>query len=109
MRLVLTEHELVTSELVLAEVDRILTMKLGVPPSITKEAVDLLRGQTLAPTATAESSPVRDPDDALVLASAIAGKANVLVTGDRDLLDVANQVQAITITDPRGFWEMHRR
>lgn len=31
----------------------------------------------------------RDPDDNLVLATAIAGKAKFLVTNDRDLLDIA--------------------
>ncbi len=38
-----------------------------------------------------------------VLAPALAAKADVLVTGDKDLLDVADQVSDLTITDPRGF------
>jgi uncharacterized protein len=33
--------------------------------------------------------PVRDPDDLPVLASALAGGADAIVTGDRDLLDDA--------------------
>ncbi len=31
--------------------------------------------------------PIRDPDDAPVVAAAIAGAAEAIVTGDRDLLD----------------------
>jgi putative PIN family toxin of toxin-antitoxin system len=32
---------------------------------------------------------VRDPDDAPVVAAAVAGRADAIVTGDRDLLDDA--------------------
>jgi predicted nucleic acid-binding protein len=50
---------------------------------------------------------VRDPDDLKVLASAVAASADVLVTGDHDLLDVAAQAP-IKILDPRGFWKLLR-
>jgi predicted nucleic acid-binding protein len=48
---------------------------------------------------------VRDPDDEVVLASAIAADAGVLGTGDSDLLDAADQVNALRIMKPRTFWE----
>jgi predicted nucleic acid-binding protein len=51
--------------------------------------------------------PVRDPDDGWVLASAIAGGADLLVTGDNDLLAVADQVP-IPVLDPRGCWDRLR-
>ena len=41
-----------------------------------------------------------------VLSPALAAKAKVLVTGDKDLLDVASQVTDLVITDPRGFWNL---
>jgi putative PIN family toxin of toxin-antitoxin system len=53
------------------------------------DALDLLR--TLArtlPTVDVEVE-VRDPKDAPVIAAAVAGRADVIVTGDRDLLDDA--------------------
>ena len=53
--------------------------------------------------------PVRDEDDQWVLASALAAKADVLVTGDKDLLDVAHEVSGLTITDPRGFWNLVKK
>jgi predicted nucleic acid-binding protein len=48
---------------------------------------------------------VRDPDDEVVLPSAIAADADVLVTGDSDLFDIADQVKALRIMTPRRFWE----
>jgi predicted nucleic acid-binding protein len=51
--------------------------------------------------------PIRDADDRWVLASAVAGKADVLVTGDSDLLEIAPQAP-LPIVDPRGFWDMVR-
>lgn len=44
-----------------------------------------------------------------MLASALAAKADVLVTGDKDLLDVAEEVSDLTITDPRGFWNLMKK
>ena len=51
---------------------------------------------------------IRDEDDRWVLASAVAGAVDVLVTGDRDLLDVAVPAP-VNIVDPRGFWELANR
>ena len=51
--------------------------------------------------------PIRDADDKWVLASAIAGEADVLVTGDADLLEIAPR-SPLPIVNPRGFWDMLR-
>ena len=48
---------------------------------------------------------VRDLDDEVVLASAIVAEAELLVTGDGDLLDIADGVGDLQITTPRTFWE----
>ncbi len=48
---------------------------------------------------------MRDSDDEVVLASAIAAEAEILVTGDSDLLDVADKTQILQIMTPRTFWE----
>jgi predicted nucleic acid-binding protein len=46
-----------------------------------------------------------DPDDDWVLATAVAGEADVIVTGDKDLL-VLKRYQGIPIVTPRGFLEL---
>lgn len=109
IRLLLTEHDLLTSEIVLSETRRVLHEKLGVPAERVNEIEGLLRRYHVEPTPKVNSPvEVRDPDDELVLASAIAAEAEILITGDKDLLDVANQVEALRIMTPRTFWESVR-
>jgi putative PIN family toxin of toxin-antitoxin system len=47
----------------------------------------------------------RDADDDVVLATALAGKADVIVTGDEDLL-VLRKIRGIKILSPRQFLEL---
>jgi uncharacterized protein len=46
----------------------------------------------------------RDPDDDLVLATAIAGACSCVVTGDKDLL-VLGQYEGVVIISPGAFSE----
>jgi len=52
------------------------------------------------------SEPIcRDADDDVVLATALAGKADVIVTGDEDLL-VLKKLRGIEILSPRQFLQL---
>ena len=105
-RTVLAEHELITSEFVLGELERVLAERFRVPEKKVHSIIALLSRFHVEPRS--EDLPhllIRDPDNLYVLAAALDSNADVLVTGDRDLLDVKDQV-GITITDPRGFWNM---
>lgn len=110
IRLVLAEHELITADVVLTELKRVLKHKIHLPGEQIQEILTFLESQTVQPKPISPSSiPVRDEDDQWVLASALAAKADVLVTGDKDLLDVADKVTVVTITDPRGFWNLAKK
>jgi putative PIN family toxin of toxin-antitoxin system len=110
IRLVLAEHELITADVVLNELKRVFKHKIQLPGEQIQEILTFLESQTVQPQPISLSSiPVRDEDDQWVLASALAAKADVLVTGDKDLLDVAEQVSDLTITDPRGFWNLVKK
>lgn len=110
MRLVLTRHELVTSEVVLNELERVLAGKLRVPVAVVDEVLASLREHPVQPVPKeVPEIPVLNAAAARVLASALATGADVFVTGDRDFLDVRDQIDGIEILDPRGFWELHRR
>jgi putative PIN family toxin of toxin-antitoxin system len=116
VRLLLAEHELLTGEVVLEETRRVLTEKFGVPQEKADQIEDLLRRRHVEPVpdpgSPASDPPVevRDPDDEIVLASAIAAGAEILITGDKDLLDLAGRVeglkgQSLRMMTPRAFWE----
>jgi len=49
-----------------------------------------------------ESLPVRDPNDAIILEAAVAGGANLIVSGDNDLL-VLGTFRGIGIVSPTAF------
>ena len=46
--------------------------------------------------------------DLMVLGSAIAGKVQYVITGDKDLLSVG-KFKDIKIVDPRTFWKVMKR
>ena len=48
----------------------------------------------------------RDPDDDLVIATALASAARCIITGDKDLL-VLKEYGVIKIVSPRQFLEIH--
>ncbi len=108
LRVVLAEHELLVPVVVFDEVERVLRDKFQLPPAALSLAKQVLEGQTaVSRPPNLLSLVIRDPDDAWVLASAVAGAADLLITGDADLLSVAAH-SPIPILTPRAFWEQLR-
>jgi len=109
LRVVLAEHTLVIGEVVLRELGRVLRKRIGLPLGAVNEIDQFLREHEVAPKPAPRAAvPKRDPDDQWVVASAIESRVDVLVTGDRDLLDIASDAP-IKIVDPRGFWDLVRK
>jgi putative PIN family toxin of toxin-antitoxin system len=109
VRLILAEHDLVVPEAVLAELGRVLASKLKLPRARVAEIEAFLREHEVIPRpARLLELEVRDRADAWVLASAVAGRADVLVTGDQDLLVLGSKAP-VRVLDPRGFWTLARR
>ncbi len=104
---ILAEHELVLGETVLTELRRVLGRKIGLPRETIRELETFLRRQaTVVRAGTGAPSETLDATDARVLAEATMAGADVLVTGDRDLLEVADA--PVEIVSPRGLWELFR-
>jgi putative PIN family toxin of toxin-antitoxin system len=82
--------------------------KLKVPEPVVEEFI-----KSLAATAEIiEPAPVppticRDPDDVMLLGLAESGRADVIVTGDKDLLILKRHAAARILT-PREFWELDK-
>ena len=107
VRTVLAEHEWLVSETVPGELERVLADKVGLPDKGTRSIVDFVRQQATV-AARADRPPpvsVRDPDDVPVLTDALGASAEVLVTGDKDLLEL-EKVQEMQVLTPRGFWTL---
>ena len=82
-----------------------LRRKIRAPDAAIEMFVELLLSGGL-PSPVPDRLPavtIRDPDDVWVLASAIHMAADVLVTGDRDLLDIADSVDELSIVTPRAL------
>ena len=106
MRVVLAEHQLITGEIVLSELRKALGRRIKLPAATIEDIVALIREQEVVPKPRKPSDlPIRDPDDRWIIASALAGRADVLVTGDRDLLDIADRAP-LPVLDPRAFWDL---
>lgn len=109
LRTVLAEHELVVGEVILAELRRVLTRKFKVPADRVEAIAAIFAPFPLLRRPSAPSEiPVRDPGDRWILVTALAGAAEVLVTGDEDLLEIAEDAP-IRILAPRAFWELLRQ
>ena len=101
-------HTLVTSEFILGEVKEKLVEKFKYSTETAEEAVALFRSRMEVVTLATLSTPVsRDPDDDNILATAVAGNCECIITGDKDLL-VLKQFEGIKILTPREFSDEER-
>ena len=104
----LAEHRLIIGPTILRELRHVLQAKLKVPTAVTSEIDALLQTHaTVVPEAPGLNFPELDSDDRAVLSEAVAGQADVLVTGDKDLLRIATRAP-LKVLSPRGFWELLR-
>jgi len=97
--------ELVTSRPLLAELGRVLSSKFGWEEPWVEEAVAQVAriGTVVEPRETVRVVRA-DPADDRVLEAALAGRAEVVVSGDRHLLRLGRW-REIEILDPAAFLE----
>ncbi|MDI6402804.1 putative toxin-antitoxin system toxin component, PIN family, partial [Balneolaceae bacterium ANBcel3] len=97
-QLILTKHELQTGEFNLDELRRILIERFKLPSQIAQQAENLLRQHHIEPIPKKPSEfELGDFEDRWVLASALNAKAHILITGDKDLLDISNEIEETRI------------
>ena len=97
----LSEHTILTSEYILKEVREKLLKKIYLPLPVVNEIIDYLREELeIVKPKRVEDSVCRDKEDLPVVGTATAGKAEYLITGDRELLRV-KRYSDVRILEPR--------
>ena len=105
LREVFASHDLFISEQVLNELRRVLRLKFGVPQALIDDFIQLLQqNSVLAQPSQVPRVNLQDKEDLTILAAAITSGAEVLITGDKELLDLGG-VEKLDILSPRQFWE----
>ena len=96
----------------MVELERILTGKLGFELERWREVEDLFLGlaANLAPAPSGPPEDITgDPDDDLILASAIQADVDVLVSGDRRHLLSVGEHRGVRIVTPQALLAELRR
>jgi putative PIN family toxin of toxin-antitoxin system len=101
---VLMHHELVTSEFILGELTRKLLEKFKYFKGDSDRISELLRrASILVEPAKLPPDLCRDANDVPILGTAVAGECSLLISVDRDLLDM-QAIQGIPIIRPGEYW-----
>ncbi len=106
LRETLTSHDLIVAVPLLKELERVLVKKFKVPNSIVDNAISSLKQASIeAKPEHNMKFPIQDKDDILILSCAIQGKADIFVTGDKELLKL-KKGDNMKIVSPREFWNV---
>ena len=109
LRAVINSEDLIISDALLVELRRILLKKFRVPQPLVDEMILFLQRDTIrAETGDLLDLGIKDKDDIIILSSAVNGKADIFVTGDKEVLSLGN-VERMEILSPRGFWDKTKK
>ncbi len=108
LRETLASHELVVSAPLFSELRRVLRQKLQIPHALIDDTIEILqRDAHFAAPSVVPNVKIRDKDDLTIVSSALSGNADLLITGDKELLNLG-KLGNMEIVSPRGFWKKIR-
>jgi uncharacterized protein len=101
---ILLHHDLLSSDFILAELPRKLKERFKFSQRDAAQIVAFLRRVSIVVLPTDLPRDLcRDPTDVPVLGTAIAGECSLLISVDRDLLDM-RKIRDIPIIRPGDYW-----
>jgi len=104
----MANHVLLCSEWIVREIENVLTKKFHFNTELANKVLDLVKESSeIISHSKLSESVCRDPDDDNILAAALAGKADCILTGDKDLL-VLETHEGIPILKPAEFWKFEQ-
>ena len=105
LREILARHQLIVSDSLIKELKKALRKKLAVPENLVSEFVQYIKKESYFPTSSALSDiDIKDEDDLPILSCALNGRADLFITGDKELLGL-RRIKRMEIVSPRAFWE----
>lgn len=108
LRTVIEFHDLVVSDHLVEELQRVLNDKFGASPDVIADVVWLLRQDTItAEPIPLADVPLKDLADVAIVSSAVNSGADILITGDKEVLGL-KRVGSLRIITPRQFWDHER-
>lgn len=97
------QHEIVTSQFILNELEVHLRRKFKFIDSDLRDVMDILNTAAKVTETLPLKTPVcRDPDDDMILATALSGDVDCIVSGDKDLTELKT-FENIPILKPSEF------
>lgn len=104
------QFELVVSEHIIDELERTLNkpyFQKHLTSNATAAFIDLLQSKaTIISIITKVKGIATHPEDDLVIAAAVSGKADYLVTGDGPLLRKVSNYKGVALITPKDFLEV---
>jgi putative PIN family toxin of toxin-antitoxin system len=105
----LENHTIITSNHILSEVEQTLIKKIHLPPGISHDIIGYLKDITkLYEPEHVDKSVCRDSDDLKIIGTALSGNAELIISGDKDLLTL-RKFRHISIVTPRDFWSLLKK
>jgi len=106
----LVGHTILTTKWILDEYHKSLKEKFAFDKHLTEKSLSFLKTNltVVEEVQALEKKVYRDADDDNVIAGALSGKADCLITGDKDLL-ILKKFKKIPIISPKDFWKFEAK
>ena len=102
-------HDVVLSKFICDELKDKLTNKFTFTTREATAVVRLLKSRcSIVRTQSLPSPLSRDPDDDNIIATAMSGTCDCIITGDKDLLDL-EKAGDVLIVSPSQFWQIEEK
>lgn len=100
------DHDLCYTAFIIDEFKRVFKEDFHYPESVINEFIAFItKFFTKGDTADSAENICRDPKDNQVLADAVTNDMDIIITGDKDLLELENY-KGIKIIAPQDYWNL---
>jgi putative PIN family toxin of toxin-antitoxin system len=107
---VIEDYELVTGEIVIEELLKVLSRKFDARMDKLRQTDRFLRRFHVEPKPRLlPDLDLSERNDLIVIGSAINAKAEILITGDHEMLALKKKPKDLRIINPREFWNFSAR